>query len=195
MMHSSSLSNFRLTVATRTSLIASVIAVALTSCATQSGRERLLASAGEVRGDLRINDKKLPMKCVYAMHRIAKPGDEKRLEHGSNDPQPTGEIGFVVFTDHKLAAGQLEQIFAGGYAGSTKIHGFALTFNFAHPDNPRTTFLNDTGAEYLYGSSSYGAKITVLENSVEGGAIFQNQDARGTHGYQIDFRTPWTKPL
>jgi hypothetical protein len=198
MMHTSSLSSFRLTVtvATRTSLIASVIAVALTSssCASQNARERLLASAGEVRGELRINAKTLVMKYVYALHRAAKPGDEKRVERGSNDPQPMGEIGFVVFTDHKLAVGQLDQILAGGYPGSSKIHGFVLAFEFTKPDNPRTTFLNESGAQYLYGASSYGAKIAVLADSVSGGAMLQNQDGSGTHGYEVSFRAPWMKP-
>ena len=182
-------------------LLALPIALLLSGCAT-NGAGAARTGKAYVDAVMTINAKSMPLKYAYAMHRPIMLGDKKRLgKHDDFELQP-GDVGLVVLTNGKLSSTQLDDIRSGHYAGSNKIRGIVLTFAVAKPKIYESTFLTEYGALYLYGYTSNGGEITVLEtdsgrssasgSGVSGQVLFNNQDATGTHAYQVRFNLPWT---
>ncbi len=182
-------------------LLALPIALLLGGCAT-NGAGAARTGKASVDAVMTINAKSLPLKYAYAMHRPIMSGDKKRLGVHDDVALQPGDVGLVVLTDGKLSITQLNDILADHYSGSNRIKGIVVTFAVAQPKIYESTFLTEYGALYLYGYTSNGGEITVLDTNtgkfsasgsgVSGLVIFNNQDATGTHGYQARFNLPWT---
>jgi hypothetical protein len=168
----------------------------LAGCATDRAGAELQVS-GKVQAVMTVNGIALPLKYAYAVRRPSMDADKKRLGVKDDFSLAAGDVGLVVIVDRKLSSAQLSDITRDQYRGSDKIKGFVLTFATQQTKLYETTFLAQSGAIYLYGFTSSGAEIKIqTENGQEivtGQAIFNNQDATGSHGYQLSFELPWTQ--
>ena len=168
----------------------------LAGCATDRADAALQVS-GKVEAVMTINGTALPLKYAYAVRRPYMAADKKRIGVKDDFSLAAGDVGLIVIVDRKLSSTQLSDISNDQYRGSDKIKGFVLTFATQQTKLYETTFLTPSGAVYLYGFTSNGAEIIVqTENGqeiVSGKAIFNNQDATGSHGYQLSFELPWTQ--